>query len=172
LSITDCNTNATQHIPRFEKTYGTLMNNIIIKNKRDEKMIYCGIIDAIIDPLSPISKIDYSTNKELGDETYDDYKLTFVSSEITITIDSIKNTSHKIINYPFYKSKEADEKYPHMSNIDKEYYKIISNIIFVEYVVSANVEINYKNKIEKFTDRQTVDAYYRYDKNIPRTITY
>jgi hypothetical protein len=36
----------------------------------------------------------------------------------------------------------------------------------------ADVEIHYDNKIEKFRERQIVDAMYREDKSLPRTILY
>jgi hypothetical protein len=254
LSITDFNTNLPQHIPRFEKTLGYLLNikgnqtnspnewcsdnpyigkiingyfneneindgnywfdnfigcnnffltsfiwfvinnddwliyllwfgdkeeknngvykPIVIKNKRTNEIVYCGINNAVNDPLNSITEMDYTTNNELGDDIYDDFKISFISDKINILIQSNKNTSHKVINYDYYKTKCADDKFSTFSDWDKEYYKIIRNIKFVEYVVSVNVELTYQNVHEKFTSRQTVDGYYRNDKKIARSITY
>lgn len=147
---------------------------ILIKNNKDNETLYCGITGTIPDPISPITKMNYTTNKKMGEEDYDDYTVTFLSSEIDIFIQSNKQTCNKMYDYYYYKNKETEDKYPTFSEWDKEYYKIIRNIKYVEYVVSVNVEINYKkkNRKEKFTERQVVDAFYREDKSIPRTINY
>lgn len=147
---------------------------IMIKDNKENETIYCGITDAIYDPCSPITKFDYTSNKKMGVDDYDDYTVTFLSSEIDIFIRSKKDTSHKVYEYDYYKNKEADDQFHTFSEWDKEYYKVIRNIKYVEYVVSVDVELNYKkrNRLEHFTTRQIVDVLYRDDKTIPRTITF
>lgn len=149
-----------------------VLKPIMLKNKREDKMIYCGMNDFVIDPFNPISTMEFNSNKNMGVNDFDDYTVTFKSSEIDIYIKSCKDTCKKVIGYSYYQSDDADEKMDTFSEWDKEYYKIIRNIKYVEYVVMADVEIKYKNKIEKFRERQIVDATYREDKNIPRTIIY
>ena len=147
---------------------------IMIKSKKDNETIYCGILDAIKDPFSPITKMEYKTNKKWGVEEYDDYTLSFCSSEIDIWITSNKQTFCKVYDYYYYKNKEADDTFYTFSEWDKEYYKILRNIKYVEYVGSVQVEIDYKkkNRKESFTTRQVIDGFYREDKSIPRTINF
>lgn len=112
----------------------------------------------------------YDSNKKLGCENYDDYSVSFKSSLININIASIKNKSNLVFKYKYYKNNESDLMVPQMNDWDKKYYKILSNIMYIEYVNIVNVEIEYDGKIERFEARQIIDAMYPDDVNIPTTI--
>jgi len=154
-----------------EKNNG-ILKPILIKNNRENKMIYSGLVGYVNDPFSPVSKMDYITNKELGVDEYDDYQIMFNSSEIDIYIKSKKNSCKKVYDFDYYRNIYTDENMKSFNDWDKEYYTILKNIKYVEYILVVDVEINYNNKIEKFTTRQIIDGMYRIDKNIPRTIEY
>lgn len=149
-----------------------IMKPILIKNKKEDKYIYSGFNGLIYDPFNPIKKMEYTSSKKIGVDDYDDYTIIFNSYEIDICIRSNKNTCKKVYDFYYYRDDVADNKYHTFSEWDKEYYKILRNMIFVEYVVFVDVEINYKNKIEKFKDRQVIDSFYKEDEMISRTIKY
>lgn len=149
-----------------------IMKPILIKNNKDDKTIYSGLPGVVYDPFSPITKMDYTSSKRIGVDDYDDYIITFNSHEIDICIRSNKNTCKKVHEFYFYRDNIADSKYPSFSEWDKEYYKVLRNIKYIEYVISVDVEIKYKNKIENFKDRQIIDCFYREDETIPRIIKY
>jgi hypothetical protein len=144
----------------------------IIKNIKENKMIYSGIIGYMNDPFSPVSKMDFTTNKNIGVDDYDDYTIIFESTEIDIYIKSKNNGCKKVYEFDYYKSNYADKNVHIFNDWDKEYYKILRNIKYVEYITLVDVEINYNNKVERFTADQIIDAMYRIDSNIPRTINY
>jgi len=153
---------------------------ILIKNRKTNQFIYSGSpgIDCRKVPF-PFNHINYmlqpftmtyDSNKKLGCENYDDYSVSFKSSLININIASIKNKSNLVFKYKYYKNNESDLMVPQMNDWDKKYYKILSNIMYIEYVNIVNVEIEYDGKIERFEARQIIDAMYPDDVNIPTTI--
>ena len=156
---------------QYEKNNG-LLKPIIIKNNRENKMIYCGMLGYINDPFSPITTMDFITNKQIGVDDYDDYQITFNSSEIDIYIKSKDQSCKKVYEFDYYRNRYTDENMNSFNDWDKEYYKIVRNIKYVEYITNVDVEINYNNKTEKFTTKQIIDGMYRIDKNIQRTINY
>jgi hypothetical protein len=116
--------------------------------------------------------MDYTSSKRIGVDDYDDYTITFNSHEIDIFIRSNKNTCKKVHEFYFYRDETAERIYPTLSEWDKQYYKVLRNIKYVEYVISVDVEIKYNHKIEHFKDRQVIDCFYREDESIPRLIKY
>ena len=155
-----------------DENKNNLLKPMMIKNKKQDKFFYCGVNDVFQDPLSPIKKMEFITQKKMGVNDFDDYTMTFQSSEIDIYIKSCKGTSNKIYGYSYYQSDDADKNFDTFSEWDKEYYKIIRNIKYIFFVIMADIEIRYDNKIEKFREKQFIDAMYREDKSIPRTIQY
>ncbi len=116
-------------------------------------------------------KMTYNSNKPLGVNKYDDYNVSFESSLININITSIKNKSTQVFKYNYYKNTDADMLASNMNKWDQQYYKIISNIIYIEYINMVNVEIEYNGKKEQFVDRLIIDAMYPDDKTIPLEIS-
>ena len=149
---------------------------ILIKNRKTNKFIYSGSPGAECKRVPfPLNKINYAlqpmsmtydSNKKLGDENYDDYSVSFKSDEINIQIDSIKNKSNMVFKYDYYKNNDADKSISKMNAWDKNYYNILSNIVFVEYINMVNVKIEYDGKTEKFESRQVIDAMYLKDSTI------
>lgn len=144
---------------------------IIIKDIKNDKVIYSGILAAVTDIFNPID-IKAKSSKKIGNETYDDYSISFESDEINIHIQSIQNSCKKVYEYSFYKSDDIHELGEGYSDWDKEYYEILKNITYVEYVVDVNVSIDYNGNKEIFECRQVIDAMYRKNNKIPRTIEY
>lgn len=142
---------------------------ILIKNNKENRMIYSGIIDSV-PAITNYIQMNYESSKQLGDEHYDDYKINFNSNEIQIQIKSKQNTCKKVFDFYYYKNEEINMNFD--NKWDENYYNVLSNIIYVEYLVYVDVSITYKGLTENFTDRQIVDAMYRSNKNIPRTINY
>ena len=153
---------------------------VLIKNRRTNEFIYSGTpgIDCRKTPfplnqlnsmLQPF-KMNYDSNKKLGVENYDDYNVTFKSSLINIDITSVKNKSNQVFKFNYYKNKNTDALISQMDNWDKQYYQIMSNIVYIEYVNIVNIKIEYQGKIETFEARQIIDAMYPEDERIPTTI--
>ena len=145
------------------------IKSILIKDRKKNIVIHSGILGAeslCSFPLDQMNhmfaeyKMTYISNKSLGDEKYDEYEVFFESNKIKINIKSIKDKSHKIINFDYYKNEDAYNLFSNMNTWDKEYYSKISKIKYVEYVNIVNVNIEYNNEIIQFTDRQVVDGYY------------
>jgi len=154
---------------------------ILIKNRKTNTFIYSGTsgiesrktpfpINQINNMLVPF-KMTYNSNKPLGVNKYDDYNVSFESSLININITSIKNKSTQVFKYNYYKTADVDMMEPDMNKWDQQYYKIISNIIYIEYINMVNVEIEYNGKKEHFVDRLIIDAMYPNDKTIPLEIS-
>lgn len=153
---------------------------VLIKNRKTNKFIYSGTtgIDCRKTPfplnhlnsmLQPF-KMNYDSNKKLGVEKYDDYNVSFKSSLINIDITSMKNKSNEVFKFNYYKNKNTDALIPQMNAWDKQYYQIMSNIVYIEYVNIVNVKLEYQGRIETFEARQIIDAMYPEDESIPTTI--
>jgi hypothetical protein len=153
---------------------------VLIKNRKTNEFIYSGTtgIDCRKTPfplnhlnsmLQPF-KMNYDSNKKLGVEKYDDYNVSFKSSLINIDITSMKNKSNEVFKFNYYKNKNTDALIPQMNAWDKQYYQIMSNIVYIEYVNIVNVKLEYQGKIETFEARQIIDAMYPEDESIPTTI--
>jgi hypothetical protein len=146
------------------------VKSILIKDRKKNIVIHSGILGAEslcsfpFDEMNHMFaeyKMTYNSNKSMGDEKYDDYEVFFESNKIKINIKSIKDKSHKIFNFDYYKNEDTDNLFLNMNPMDKEYYSKISKLKYVEYVNIVNVNIEYNNGIIQFTDRQVVDAYYK-----------
>jgi len=150
---------------------------ILIKNRKTNTFIYAGtlgiecrvmpIINNINYALEPI-RMTYKSKKPIGVLNYDDYVVEVKSDLININITSIKENSHQVFKYNYYKNKEGDKT--QKNSWDKKYYNTLSNILYVEYVNMVNVTIEYKGKQEKFIARQVIDAMYPENSNIPTII--
>ena len=155
---------------------------ILIKDRKHNRFLYSGTpgsdckkagwaINSINYALEPMS-MTYNSNKAIGVSDYDDYTVSFTSPKINIQIQSIQGKSHKVLEYDYYKNDISDDMRPQMNNWDKQYYDIISNIRYVEYVNMVNVTIQYENQSSSFETRQVVDAMYPKNKFIPKKIHY
>jgi hypothetical protein len=142
---------------------------ILIKNNKEDRMIYSGIIGTLPEIQNRV-EMKYTTSKKMGDDNYDDYRLHFNSDEIQIEITSNKNTCKKVHEFYYYKDNETNIKFN--NEWDKQYYNVLNNLMFVEYVVFVDVDIIYKGVNYNFKERQVIDAMYRVDETIPRTINW
>ena len=140
---------------------------ILIKDRKKDKVLYSGILGVEVDIVEPVNtinnllcpiKMTYSSNKSLGDICYDDYSIEFYSPEIDINIRSIPSKSVQVHHYDYYKNKETDNL--KMSESDTSYYKVLSNIKYVEYVNMVEVNLNYNGINQTFKSRQIIDAMY------------
>ena len=151
----------------------------LIKHRKTNTFLYSGalgpdcknfpIINNINYALQPL-RMTYNSNKPIGVLDYDDYTVSFKSDLININIASIKNESHQIYKFKYYKNNESDKKYSNMNSWDKKYYNIVSNLLYVEYVNMVNVNIEYNGKKESFVSRQVIDSIYPEDYTIPYII--
>ena len=53
---------------------------------------------------------------------------------------------------------------------DKEYYKVISNLRYVEYLSLVNVTLHYHGEEQQFQARQVIDSMYPKNSLIPTEI--
>lgn len=150
---------------------------IIIRNRKENKVIYSGIIgkcpsafQAAYNIQEPIEMF-YNSKSNLGDEKYDNYEVVFVGKDISIKITSHKDQSHRCFLFDYYKTDE-DVDMSKLSEWDRQYYKTLSNIKYVEYVNMVQVQLEYKGEFENFSARQVIDAKFRADPNIPYTISH
>jgi uncharacterized protein YeeX (DUF496 family) len=153
--------------------------SFLIKDRKTNTFLYAGalgvecrtvpILNTINYALEPI-RMKYTSNKPIGALIYDDYSVTFDSPLINISITSIKKESNQMYKFKYYKNKETDEKYANMTHWDQKYYKVLSNLLYVEYVNMVNVTLHYKGKEERFLARQVIDAMYPENYNIPNII--
>lgn len=146
---------------------------ILIKDRKNNKMIYSGITGKTPAIYSPFNEIEmtYNSRKNLTDDNYDDYDVTFNSPDIKISIKSIKGESHNVIRYPYYRSTPSTTTTPQKS-WDVKYKTVLDNIMYVEYITNVDVSIEYDGKHSSFKSRQIIDAMYPNDINIPNKITY
>jgi hypothetical protein len=156
---------------------------ILIKDRKRDKMIYSGTLGHNCSPkipnpfnafnyaIQPIS-MTYTSSVDIGDPNFDDYAVEFKSNEIDIDIKSIKGKAKQVYNFDYYKNNDTDKLVNNMTEWDKKYYEIISNIRYVEYVTMVDATIRYNGETQHFVSRQIIDAMYHLDKTIPETISY
>jgi hypothetical protein len=145
----------------------------IVKDRKTDKVIRSGFSGSAIPPsFKMVDKINnpvdcnYTSNKQIGVMDYDSFNSYFETNEISIKFDSIKDECHRVFLYDYYKNNSNNLK----SGIDKQYYDVINNYKYVEYVNMINVEIKYNGKIESFKERCIIDAMFKYDKDLPDSI--
>ena len=142
---------------------------ILIKNIKEDRMLYSGMIGVVPELVSTV-EMSYETSKKLGDDEFDSHTVKFLSPEVNIIIKSKPNTCKKVFEFLYYKSTDPVTNFK--TEWDKEYYDMLNNIVYVEYLLYVDVSITYKGKTEEFTERQIIDAMYRADENKPRTLEY
>jgi hypothetical protein len=150
---------------------------LIVKDRKTDTVIRSGCgMSAIpssfkmVDDISNPVKCDYSSNKKIGVANYDSFNAYFETNEINIKFQSIKDESHRVFLYDYYNDNNNLNKNINKSSRDKQYFDIINNYRYVEYVNMINVEVKYNGKTERFTDRCVIDSVFKYDKNLPDTL--
>jgi hypothetical protein len=154
---------------------------LFIKNKKDNQILHCSpgvlpngfkTVDRILQPI----KTTYKSNpsKRFGDESFDEYSLSFESNDISIHIRSIPGASVKVLSYDYYDSPKYNAQVPSQNTpeFDKKYVDVLNNLSYVEYVNKVEFEIKYNNTIQKFQEYQILDAVIVKDPSKPSTIKY
>ena len=151
----------------------------LIKHRKTNTFIYAGAMgpecrnmpsmNSINYLLQPI-RMTYTAHQPMGVPEYDDYSIEVKSDLININIASIKNESQQVFKYKYYKNNETDMQEQNMQHWDQRYYKVLSNIMYVEYVNMVNVYIEYQGKQENFVARQVIDCMYPENSAIPTLI--
>jgi len=151
---------------------------ILIKDRKRDKVLFAGTpgidckkagfplnhLNYLMEPFT----MTYQTNKKMGEEEYDDYRVMFDSKELKIEITSIPGRCRKVFDYDYYKNDVADDM--QMEPWDKEYYKLISNLRYVEYLSLVNVTLHYHGEEQQFQARQVIDSMYPKNSLIPTEI--
>jgi len=145
-----------------------------IKDRKNDRMIYCGLggkvptgfktTDSLVQPY----EMTYKSNSTLGDEKYDDYVVNFKSQEIAVQFRSIPGKSERVFLHDYYKNDKIDAN--NLEGWDKEYYEVLSNIRYVEYINIITVDIMYEGAKQTFTARQVIDAKYPATSSVPAQI--
>ena len=148
---------------------------VLIKDIKNDKVLYSGIetynyLKPITNMYDPV-KMYYNSNSTIGAETYDDYEVVFESSVISIKFSPIKGESHRALIYDYYNTDDDMDK-DNLNSWDKDYYNVIKNLKYTEYVNNIKVNIKYNNKEENFVARQVIDSMFRINKNIPNSIKF
>jgi len=143
-----------------------------VKNKKDNTMICCGMTPNCAPfPLNALSKIlqphtmKFTTAHDLGVKNYDDYRVDFKLHDFECTVHSVPNKSKLVSQFDYYDSQDVDES--RLSEWEKEYYKNIKNVQYVEYINDVNIRIKYKGKVSEFKTKNIVDGMIRKDKSLP-----
>lgn len=151
---------------------GFVVTGIEVKNKKDNTMICCGMSpDCAPFPINRLGRIiqphtmKLNTTHELGVDNYDAYDVHFKLNDFECTIHSIKNKSKLVAKFDYYDSEDVDETL--LSEWEKEYYKRIKNLEYVEYINDVIIKINYKGNISEFKTKNIVDGMIRKDNSIP-----
>lgn len=149
---------------------------IFIKNRKENKIFHCSPgplpsiykrLDNVVHPVN----IRYKSNpgKKFGDKIFDDYSIEFLSNDIEIKINSIKNESNLVLEYDYYKDNQFNQ-HKGLSEWDLKYKNVLNNLQYIEYINKVNVEIHYNNSHENFETRQILDAVVPKNRLLPSTI--
>jgi hypothetical protein len=152
---------------------------IIIKDRRNDKMICCGIDSFQSTKLVPFAILDHvvqpkqmlfkcAAEKKIGEEIFDDYSVYFKCNGFEYSLTSVKNKTHRVNVVDYYDSHDVDES--KLTSWEKEYYSKIRNTHYVEYISEVDVVINYEGEVQKFRTQSVVNSMFKIDSSIPSEI--
>lgn len=150
----------------------------IIKDRKNNRVLHAGMergkklpfpMKGIHDIVEPFH-MSYDSQSTLGEEKYDKYTVSFESNKLKYKCRSIPGESHKVIDIDYYKNEDVKED--KLQGWDKDYYRVIANHRYIEYVNLVEVEIEYEGKLQRFQARQIIDAMYPKNPKIPHRILY
>lgn len=152
--------------------------SLYIKNRKQNKIIHCSpgpipsIFKTIDNKIHPV-KINYKSNsaKKIGDKSFDDYSIEFMSNDIKFKIDSIKNESTRVLLYDYYNDPKMDTR-EGLNEWDSKYKDVLNNLGYAEYINKVNVDIQYNNSHEKYETMQILNGVFPKNKRLPSTIKY
>jgi hypothetical protein len=144
---------------------------IMIKDRKNNKMLYCGMnqtpipsafhwIDNIIAPI----EFDYSVGQKIGCEHFNEYSVDFSAPGFSYKLRSIPNKTTRVLLYDYYGTTPLN----HNANIDT-YTRVTQNYSYAEYVSRVNIEIEYQGTIERFKERCVIDTMFKKTEDIPDT---
>ena len=152
---------------------------IIIKDRKNDKTICCGIDSFISPKVAPFAILDKiiqpkqmnfkcSNKQNFGDEIFDDYSVDFKCNGFEYSLTSVKNKTNRIQRVSYYDSHDVDES--KLTSWEKNYYEKIRNTHYAEYVSEVDIEIKYEGEVQKFRTQSVINGMFKIDSTIPSEI--
>jgi hypothetical protein len=150
----------------IKKKKENIITLLYIKDKKNNKILSCGIDSNIASAFKTLDKIVNPKKIDFNYRKIDDFDIHFAMPNFKVDIISEPNEVSKnsiTVVRDYYKT--DDLNVDSLSEWDRQYYKTINNLEYTEMVTLAKINIEYNGEKMNFKDRVIVDGFECPDKN-------
>lgn len=144
---------------------------IMIKDRRNDKMICCGvdtftslkmlpftILDKIVQP----KQMHFKSDQNYGGESLN-YSIYFKCNGFEYSLTTFK--TRRVVLLDYYDSHDVDES--KLTSWEKEYYARLKNLQYAQYISEVDVVIKYEGEVHEFRTQSVIDGIFKIDPSIP-----